>query len=97
MRVYLRNQVADIVLPQLQVQQKEIEQELGTTLIWNPHPENRDKVVGVYKDADLQDRKSWPEYLNWMVEMTTRFRKVVPHIRKLDLNEPMLEEPQQTL
>jgi len=97
-RVYLGNQVADAAMAQLQAQRNEIEQELGTKLTWNPNPDNRDKTIGVDRDANLRDRTAWPEYLDWMVDMTTRFRKVfMPRIKKLDLKESLPEEPQQTV
>jgi hypothetical protein len=97
-RVYLHNQVADAAMAQLQAQQNDIERELGVKLTWNPNPDNRDKIIGVYRDANLQDRNAWPEYLDWMVDMTNRFRKVfMPRIKKLDLKEPLLAEPQPTV
>lgn len=97
-RVYLRNQIADMALAQLERQQDGIERELGAKLIWNPNPDNRDKVIGLYRDANLQDRNAWPEYLDWMVDMTTRFRKVfMPRIKNLEFKEPISEEPQQTV
>jgi hypothetical protein len=61
-RVYLYNRYnADAALAQLFDQREQIETELGTKLIWNPNPENRDKIIGVYLDADISKRENWEE------------------------------------
>jgi uncharacterized protein DUF4268 len=85
-RLYVGNKVADAALPQLEAQKDGIEQELGVELLWNPNPENRDKTIAIYHEADLKDRARWNEYLDWMVDMVVRFRKVfIPRIKKLKL------------
>lgn len=86
-RVYIGNKVADKALPLLEVQKEEIEEELETKLEWNPNPENRDKTIAIYRDANLQNRDEWAESIEWMVNMVQRFRKTfMPRIKKLDLN-----------
>lgn len=85
-RVYLRNKIADSALSQLSEQREEIEQELGTELNWNPNPQNRDKIISFMRDADLNARSRWPEYLDWLVEWTVKFRQVfAPRVRQLTL------------
>jgi hypothetical protein len=95
-RVYLYNRYnADAALAQLFDQREQIETELGTKLIWNPNPENRDKIIGVYLDADISKRENWEEYCNWMVDMTKKFREVfVPRLRELDLSIERDAEPE---
>lgn len=95
-RVYLYNRYnADAALAQLFDQREEIEAQLGTKLIWNPNPENRDKIIGVYLDADISKREKWEQYCDWMVEMTKKFREVfVPRVRELDLSIEREAEPE---
>ncbi len=85
-RVYISNKVADVALPQLLRDKEEIEAEIGENLEWNPNPENRDKVIVLTRDAELVDRALWDQYIDWMVEMTLRFRKAfAPRVKKLIL------------
>ena len=88
-QVYLSaRQGGDFVLEQLLLHREAIEDEIGTPLEWNPNPENKDKVIGVYLDADLSDRDRWNDYVKWMVEMTERFRTVFgPRVRGMDLSK----------
>lgn len=86
-RVYLRGRHgADMALDQLLTQKNEIEREIGQELIWCPNPENKDKTIVLYKDADIREKENWNDYIEWMVEMTVRFREVfMPRVKKLDL------------
>ncbi|MFC1652834.1 DUF4268 domain-containing protein [Planctomycetota bacterium] len=85
-RVYLNGKVADMVLEQLAPNRDEIEAELGETLLWNPNPDNKDKTIALYRDADLNNRQQWPEYCDWLVDQVAKFRKVFcPRIKKLVL------------
>jgi len=87
-RVYISNKIAEKALPLLQEQKEEIERELGIKLKWNPFPDNRDKVIASLYDVDLQDKNRWDEYINWMVEMVSKFRQVfIPRIKQLDLSD----------
>ena len=86
-RVYIGNKVAEKALPLLETQKEEIEAELETKLEWNPNPDNRDKTIAIYRDANLQNRDEWAEPIDWMVKMVQRFRKTfMPRIKNLDLN-----------
>ena len=62
-------------LEQLLKDRASIEEEIGHQLQWNPNPENRDKTIAVYRDADLNNRAGWDEYIQWMVDMTKKFRR----------------------
>ena len=85
-RVYLHSPVADQALEQLLEQKEEIEKELGFEMQWNPHPENRDKIIVVEHEADVWDRDAWPEMLDWIVRTTARCREVfMPRAKKLKL------------
>ena len=85
-RVYISNKVAAAALPQLLDMRNDIEAEIGTSLEWDPNPENRDKTIGLVRDADLDARGKWDEYLDWMVETILRFREVFSkRIRDMDL------------
>lgn len=88
-RVYLRGKHSgELALEQLLTERQEIEDEIGVSLEWNPNPENRDKVIGVYREADLSDREHWDDHLKWMVDMTDKFRTVFrPRIRGMDLSD----------
>lgn len=86
-RVYLSNKVADLALPQLEAQQDQIEREIGHPLQWDPNPENRDKVIALTHDADMKNRDQWPEYIDWLMGMTKRFRSTfVQRVKDLDLS-----------
>jgi hypothetical protein len=85
-RVYIKNKVADVALPQLEADREAIEKEIGEPLQWNPNPENRDKIILLDRPADLNDRNKWPEYVSWLVERVAKFKKAFePRIKKLDL------------
>lgn len=88
-RVYLSGRAGgDLVLERLLAEQKAIEDKVGLSLEWNPNPENTDKVIGVYRDADLSDRQNWGEHLKWMVDTTSKFRSVFgPLVRGMDRSE----------
>ena len=87
-RVYMSSKIADSALVQLLPEREAIEAELGEKLTWNPFPEKRDKIIALYRQANLEDRTAWDRYIDWMVDMTVRFRKVfIPRIKKLDLKD----------
>lgn len=87
-RVYIANKIAGIALPPLMAMKEDIEKEIGHKLEWDPNTGARDKVIRVKRDADLNKREKWDEYLNWLVDMTLRFRKAFSErIKKLDLNK----------
>ena len=84
-RVYLTGRLGgDFVLEQLSAERQVIEDTIEMSLEWNPNPDNKDKVIGVYRDADLSVRDCWDEHLKWMVETTKRFRNVFgPRVKGL--------------
>ncbi len=88
-RVYLRAKHGGAAaLEQLLLARAEIEREIGEALVWDANPDARDKLIALYRDADLTRRDRWPEYIAWMVERIGKFRKTFgPRIKALDLGE----------
>jgi hypothetical protein len=85
-RVYISNKVAAAALPQLLDMKSDIEEEMKVELQWDPNPENRDKIIALLRDAELNDREQWEEYLDWMTETTLLFRGAFSQrIRDMDL------------
>ena len=93
-RVYLsQRRGGEAALSQLQEWKNEIEAEIGQPLQWNPNPDNRDKIIALYRDADLARRDKWPEYLSWMVDTTRRFRQAFgARLKVLNLNPEEVQE-----
>ena len=92
-RVYISNKVANVALPQLLQMKEEIEAEIGEKLEWDPNPENLDKTIGLKRDADLTKRESWGEYLDWLTDMTIKFRKTFSNrVKSLDLTKKVDED-----
>lgn len=92
-RVYISNTIADIALPQLEMDRDAIEAEIGEKLEWDPNPNTRDKIIALRRNADLRKRNEWPDYLDWMVDRVRRFRKVFsPRVKKLDLSKVPSQE-----
>lgn len=87
-RVYMRNRHGgEQALAQLRESREEIEEAIGQELVWDINPDAMDKIVGLYRDANVTDRTAWPQYLKWMVDTTIRFRQVfAPRVRELDLD-----------
>lgn len=91
-RVYIGNKVANVALPQLLQMREEIEAEIGEKLEWDPNPENLDKTIGLKRDADLTKRENWEEYLDWLTDMTIKFRKTFSkRVKSLDLTKKVDE------
>ena len=87
-RVYIGNRIAEAVLAQLENDKEAIEKEIGEKLSWNPTPEKRDKIIGLFRNVDLSNRDAWPEYCDWLVSFVGKFRKAfMPRVKLLKLNE----------
>jgi hypothetical protein len=74
-RVYIGNKVAESMLPYLESRKLEIEAELGL-LVWNPNPENRDKIIVLSHQTDFKEPTRRKEALEWLVLNTLKFRSV---------------------
>jgi len=51
--------VADQALALLEKEREEIEKEIGAKLLWNPNPENQDKIIALHNKADLERKGEW--------------------------------------
>lgn len=70
----------------LYAQREAIEQELGAKLEWDPNPEAKDKTIVLFRDADIEKRGEWPEYVSWLVKWVLAFKRVFgPRIRNESL------------
>ena len=87
-RVYISNKIADAALSQLLVDRSEIEKEIGAELQWNPNPESGDKIISLLRDIQLDERQLWPEYCEWLVDVTDKFlRAFKPRVKKLRFSD----------
>ncbi|MBI2258995.1 MAG: DUF4268 domain-containing protein [Flavobacteriia bacterium] len=81
-RIYIGNKIADTMLPFLETKKEEIESSIGQKLIWNPNPDNRDKVIFLQHTTEFEDEKKLDESLNWLVDYTIKFRETFSKIIK---------------
>ena len=81
-RIYIGNKIADTMLPFLESKKDEIETSIGQKLIWNPNPDNRDKVIILQHTTDFEDEKKLDESLNWLVDYTIKFREAFSKVIK---------------
>lgn len=80
-------------LPQLLEQKTGIEREMGESLLWNPKPDNVQKEIGLYREADIARREDWPQHIDWMVERIRLFLAAFrPRIKALNLEAGMDQE-----
>ena len=87
-RIYIGNRIAEAALAQLEKDKDAIENEIGEKLSWNPTPEKRDKIIGLFRSVDVSNRDAWPEYCDWLVNFVGKFRMAfVPRIKALKLDE----------
>ncbi len=81
-RVYINNKKVAEWLPYFESRKEEIESEIGSTLVWNPNPENRDKVIVLTKHFNLDQKENWKEAITWLVGQTIKFRVVFARMIK---------------
>jgi hypothetical protein len=57
----------------LQREKEDIEKEIGADLVWDDSPPTT-RSIGLYKnDADIRDRKNWPDQHKWLYETLGAF------------------------
>ncbi len=81
-RVYISNKQVEEWLPYFDSKKDFIEEEIGSRLVWNPNPGNRDKVIVLTKHFDLQNEESWEEAVEWLAKETIKFREVFSRLIK---------------
>lgn len=81
-RAYIGNKKVAEWLPYFESRKEEIESEIGSPLVWNPNPDNRDKVITLTKHFDLDEKENWKEAISWLVGQTIRFREVFARMIK---------------
>ena len=88
-RLYMQGRYKAIEgLRQLLSQKEAIEREIGEPLMWDPNPDASDKTIGLERAADIRDRSTWPELMDWMVDAVARMRGAFrDRVRALDLSE----------
>lgn len=70
------------MLPYLEKRKVEIENAIGANLVWNPNPNNRDKVILLLHSTDFENEQKVDEAMNWLVDNTIKFRDVFFRIIK---------------
>tara|TARA_R110001606_G_scaffold397596_1_gene574552 strand:+ start:711 stop:1643 length:933 start_codon:yes stop_codon:yes gene_type:complete len=81
-RVYIGNKKVDEWLPYFESKKEIIETQIGSELIWNPNPDNRDKVITLTKHFDLENKENWKIGIEWLAEKTIKFRQTFSKIIK---------------
>ncbi len=75
-KLYIRNQVADVYYPVLEARRNEINQALGCEPVWDANPTAKNKTIVIYRQTNLTDPEKVDEALNWLVEQTVVFYRV---------------------
>jgi hypothetical protein len=75
-RVYIAGKNVEEWLPYFEEHKEKIESAIGTPLVWNPNPDNKDKTIALYRQFQLNDRDNWEEAIEWLAEKTIKFRTV---------------------
>lgn len=92
-RLYLRQQVAQAALEQLEPQKAAIHEEMGMELNWNPFPDKQDKIVLADRTANLAEKDKWPEYLDWLTKTVAAFSKAFRNrVKAIELGASPSEE-----
>ena len=75
-KLYIRNQVADVYFPALIARRNEINKALGCEPEWDANPKAKDKTVALFHKTNLSDPVKLEEALKWLVEQTIIFHNV---------------------
>lgn len=75
-RVYIGNKNTEEWLPYFEANKAKVESAIGRELIWNPNPNNRDKIIALSESFKLDDKENWGEAISWLCEYTLKFRSV---------------------
>ncbi|WP_299768216.1 DUF4268 domain-containing protein [uncultured Dokdonia sp.] len=75
-RIYISSKNVEEWLPYFEKEKFHIESVIGDELLWNPNPKNKDKIIALYKQFNLNDKDNWDEAIDWMADKTIILRKV---------------------
>ena len=81
-RVYIGNKKVDEYLPYFESKKEAIEHSIGSELVWNPNPDNRDKVIHLTKHFKLESKENWSSAIKWLVGETIKFRETFSRVIK---------------
>ena len=81
-RIYLHSGCADEMLDYLLPQKEQIESELGFKLEWNPNPNNKDKVIVITKEFDMETEDGQKQAIAWLKEKTKKMHSVFSKLMK---------------
>lgn len=79
-RIYIGNKIADKMLPYLESKKVDIEGSIGQALLWNPNPNNRDKVITLLFPTDFDSLQKVEESIEWLVEYTIKAKETFSKI-----------------
>lgn len=75
-RVYISGKNVDKWLPYFKDHKEQIEKTLGHNLLWDPNPDNTDKIIALYSTFQLNDQENWGEAIGWLALNTIKFKAV---------------------
>jgi hypothetical protein len=71
--LYIHHSQSDLIYEALEDDKEAIEQQLGV-LEWQPLPDKKGARIAVYKQANIEDRDSWPELFSWLKTNAEKFQ-----------------------
>lgn len=72
--LYMGHSQANEIFEALHADREIIEGQLGE-LEWQPLPESKSCRIARYREANIEERETWPELFRWMLEEAEQFRK----------------------
>ncbi len=85
-KLYIRNQVADVYYPALELKRNEINRALGCEPLWDANPSAKDKTITIYHQTNLTDNEKIDEAMDWLVKQTIIFHRVFSkQVKKISL------------
>ena len=75
-RLYIRNSVAEIIVPALEARKEEINKALGCEPEWFPNTNAMDKTISLQYQTNLSDPEKVEEAIDWQVKYTIIFHDV---------------------
>jgi hypothetical protein len=83
------------IFEELQKHKDEIELQFGAPMSWEPMPNRRACRIAVYDSGDVTQSDSYKDYIEWFIEVGTRFRAALsiyaPAVAAAFSSEPLTE------